>query len=41
MERNTDRMVKMHSQQYKLDGINTAIDDFKNRRFAGRGVIVP
>jgi len=24
-----------------LDDINVALDDFRNRRFAGRGVIVP
>lgn len=41
MELNADGKVKMHYSQYKLDNINTAIDDFKNRRFAGRGVIVP
>ena len=31
----------MHYTQYGLDDINTALDDFKNRRFSGRGVIVP
>lgn len=41
MELNADGKVKMHYTQYKLDDINTAIDDFKNRRFTGRGVIVP
>ncbi|GMG83112.1 NAD(P)-dependent alcohol dehydrogenase [Paralimibaculum aggregatum] len=41
MELNADGKVKMHYSEYKLDDINTAIDDFKNRRFAGRGVIVP
>ena len=41
MELNADGKVKMHAARYGLDDINTAIDDFKNRRFAGRGVIVP
>lgn len=41
MELNSDGKVKMHYTPYKLDNINTAIDDFKNRRFTGRGVIVP
>ena len=41
MELNADGKVKMHYTQYSLDNINTALDDFKNRRFAGRGVIVP
>lgn len=41
MELNADGKVKMHYTQYKLDDINTALDDFKHRRFAGRGVIVP
>ena len=41
MELNADGKVKMHYTPYRLDDINTAIDDFKNRRFTGRGVIVP
>ena len=41
MELNADGRVKMHYTQYKLADINTAIDDFKHRRFTGRGVIVP
>lgn len=41
MELNADGKVKMHYTQYSLDDINTALDDFKNRRFSGRGVIVP
>ncbi|HUS52657.1 MAG TPA: NAD(P)-dependent alcohol dehydrogenase [Thermohalobaculum sp.] len=41
MELNADGKVKMHYTQYSLDDINVALDDFKNRRFAGRGVIVP
>lgn len=41
MELNADGKVKMHYTDYKLSDINTAIDDFKNRRFTGRGVIVP
>lgn len=41
MELNADGLVKMHYTEYSLANINTAIDDFKNRRFIGRGVIVP
>ncbi len=41
MELNADGKVKMHYTEYKLADINTALDDFKNRRFTGRGVIVP
>ncbi|MCV3274264.1 NAD(P)-dependent alcohol dehydrogenase [Roseobacter sinensis] len=41
MELNADGLVKMHYTEYTLDDINTSIDDFKNRRFTGRGVIVP
>ena len=41
MELNADGKVKMHYTEYGLADINTAIDDFKNRRFTGRGVIVP
>ena len=41
MELNADGLVKMHYSEYSLANINTAIDDFKNRRFTGRGVIVP
>ncbi|WP_120632728.1 NAD(P)-dependent alcohol dehydrogenase [Ruegeria sp. EL01] len=41
MELNADGLVKMHQTEYSLDNINQAIDDFKNRRFTGRGVIVP
>jgi NAD+-dependent secondary alcohol dehydrogenase Adh1 len=41
MELNADGKVKMHYSEYKLDNINQAIDDFKNRKFAGRGVLVP
>lgn len=41
MELNADGKVKMHYSEYKMDDINAAIDDFKNRRFAGRGVLVP
>jgi NAD+-dependent secondary alcohol dehydrogenase Adh1 len=41
MELNAEGRVKLHGQQYKLDDINKAIDDFKNRRIVGRGVIVP
>lgn len=41
MELNADGLVKMHQTEYALANINQAIDDFKNRRFTGRGVIVP
>ncbi|PTX05153.1 NAD(P)-dependent alcohol dehydrogenase [Pararhodobacter aggregans] len=41
MEMNADGKVMMHQTEYKLDDINTAISDFKNRKFTGRGVIVP
>ncbi len=35
MELNADGKVKMHYTEYSLADINTAIDDFKNRRFTG------
>jgi NAD+-dependent secondary alcohol dehydrogenase Adh1 len=41
MELNAEGRVKLHAQQYKLDDINIAINDFKSRRIVGRGVIVP
>lgn len=41
MELHADGKVKMHSREYRLEEINTAIDDFQHRRFAGRAVIVP
>lgn len=41
MELNADGKVKMHQAEYSLDNINVAIDDFKNRKFTGRGVIIP
>lgn len=41
MELNAEGRVKLHAQQYKLADINTAIDDFKERKIVGRGVIVP
>ncbi|MEM8855413.1 MAG: NAD(P)-dependent alcohol dehydrogenase, partial [Pseudomonadota bacterium] len=41
MELNADGKVKMHYAKYGLNDINTALADFKNRKFAGRGVIVP
>jgi NAD+-dependent secondary alcohol dehydrogenase Adh1 len=41
MELNAEGRVKLHAQQYKLDEINKAIDDFKQRKIVGRGVIVP
>jgi NAD+-dependent secondary alcohol dehydrogenase Adh1 len=41
MELNAEGRVKLYGQQYRLDQINQAIDDFKHRRIAGRAVIVP
>ncbi len=41
MELNAEGRVKLHAQQYSLDNINVAINDFKNRKIVGRGVIVP
>jgi NAD+-dependent secondary alcohol dehydrogenase Adh1 len=41
MELHAEGRVKLHGQQYRLGDINRAIDDFKNGRIAGRGVIVP
>ena len=41
MEMNADGKVTLHDAGYSLDTINQALDDFKHRRFAGRGVIVP
>jgi D-arabinose 1-dehydrogenase-like Zn-dependent alcohol dehydrogenase len=33
--------VKLHTQTYKLDDINQAIDDLNSGALAGRGIIVP
>ncbi|WP_146589820.1 NAD(P)-dependent alcohol dehydrogenase [Puniceibacterium confluentis] len=41
MQLNADGLVKMHQTEFSLADINKGIDDFKNRRFTGRGVIVP
>jgi len=41
MELNAEGRVKLYGQQYRLEQINQAIDDFKHRRIAGRAVIVP
>lgn len=41
MELNADGKVTLQDAGYSLDTINQALDDFKHRRFAGRGVIVP
>ncbi len=41
MELNAEGRVKLHAQEYSLDNINVAIQDFKERRIVGRGVIVP
>jgi NAD+-dependent secondary alcohol dehydrogenase Adh1 len=34
-------LVKLHTQTYKLDDINQAIDDLNSGALAGRGIIVP
>jgi NAD+-dependent secondary alcohol dehydrogenase Adh1 len=41
MELNAEGRVKLHAQQYKLNDINKALSDFKERKIVGRGVIVP
>ncbi len=41
MELNAEGKVNLHSSEYPLEQINDAIDDLKNRRLVGRGVIVP
>jgi NAD+-dependent secondary alcohol dehydrogenase Adh1 len=41
MELHADGKVKMHYTEYKLADINTALRDFNDRKFTGRGVIVP
>ncbi len=41
MDLNARGLVKVHTRQYRLDQINQAIDDFKNRRYVGRAVIIP
>ena len=41
MELNAEGKVNLHAQEYSLANINAAIDDFKNRKIVGRGVIVP
>ena len=41
MQLNAEGRVKLHAQDYALDNINVAIEDFKERRIVGRGVIVP
>jgi NAD+-dependent secondary alcohol dehydrogenase Adh1 len=41
MELNAEGRVTLHAQEYALDHINVAINDFKHRRIVGRGVIVP
>jgi NAD+-dependent secondary alcohol dehydrogenase Adh1 len=33
--------VKLHTQTYRLDDINQAIDDLNGGRLAGRGILVP
>lgn len=38
---NARGLVKVYTRTYRLDQINQAIDDFKNRRYIGRAVIVP
>lgn len=41
MELNAEGRVTLTGQQYSLDDINKAVNDFKNRDIVGRGVIVP
>ncbi len=41
MDLNARGLVKVHTRPYRLDQINQAIDDFKNRRYVGRAVIIP
>lgn len=41
MELNAAGKVKLRTKQYSLKDINVAIDDFKQGKFIGRGVIVP
>ncbi len=41
MDLNARGLVKVHTRQYRLGQINQAIDDFKNRRYIGRAVIIP
>jgi NAD+-dependent secondary alcohol dehydrogenase Adh1 len=41
MELNAQGRVTMSFTKYSLDGINAALNDFKNRDFVGRAVIVP
>jgi len=41
MELHAEGRVKLQGREYKLDDINTAVDDFQHRRFVGRAVIVP
>lgn len=41
MDLNARGLMKVHSRPYRLDQINQAIDDFKNRRYIGRAVIIP
>lgn len=41
MELNAEGKVTLHSQEYSLDNINTALAEFKSRDIVGRGVIIP
>ena len=41
MELNAQGRVTMSFTKYSLDSINAALNDFKNRNFVGRAVIVP
>jgi NAD+-dependent secondary alcohol dehydrogenase Adh1 len=41
MDLNARGLVRVHTRTYRLDQINQAIDDFKNRRYIGRAVIIP
>ena len=41
MTLNAQGKVKLHTQRYRLDDVNQAIDDLDHGRIRGRGVLVP
>jgi NAD+-dependent secondary alcohol dehydrogenase Adh1 len=41
MTLNAQGKVKLHTQRYRLDDVNQAIDDLEHGRIRGRGVLVP
>lgn len=41
MELNATGRVRLHTRQYRLDDINQAIEDLKQGKIIGRGVIIP